>query len=136
MTKIKTCYDPVTCPILASALLPKLLNVLCFTWRKFHVKVLHNTLKFSNSEWVDNVYLSKITWSVSASPCVVEGVSFNCKSVNVWRGKGHAAVIVGVGGRSGTDGLTLPKQGIINFLPLTCDVLLRKTRLHVWQLVT
>lgn len=80
---------------------------------------------------MDNFYLRKLTGSLSASPCVVGGVSFNCKSVNVWRGKGHAAVIVGVSGRSGTDGLTSPNQGIIHFLSLTCDVLLRKTQLHV-----
>jgi len=54
--------------------------------------------------------------------------------MNVWRGEGHA-IIVGVGGRSSTDGLTLPKQGIINFLSLTRDFLLRKTYLHVWHLV-
>ena len=54
--------------------------------------------------------------------------------MNVWRGEGHA-IIVGVGGRSGTDVLTLPKQGIINFLSLTWDVLLRKTCLRVWHLV-
>lgn len=56
---------------------------------------------------MDNVCLSKMIWSVSASPCVLGG--FNYKSVNVWRGEGHA-IIVGVGGRSVTDGLTLPKQ--------------------------
>lgn len=54
--------------------------------------------------------------------------------MNVWREEGHA-IIVGVGGRSGTDGLTFPKQGIINFLSLTWDVSLRKTRLQVWHLV-
>jgi len=59
------------------------------------------------------------------SPCVLGRVLFNYKSVNVWRREGHA-IIVGVGGRSGTDGLTLPKQGIINLLsniyPTRCNV--------------